>query len=75
MRANVRSSSSVGGPLADRPPPHATAPGPLVVASRNCADLRQATQLAFEIVRDNRDAVIKLADKIDADGHWIPPAD
>jgi hypothetical protein len=43
-------------------------------AAATGADLRQATQLAFEILRDNRAAVIQLADKIDADGHWIPPA-
>jgi hypothetical protein len=38
-------------------------------AAATGADLRQATDLAFEILRDNRAAVLALADRIDRDGH------
>ena len=34
-------------------------------ATATGADLRQATKLATEILRENHDAIIKLADKID----------
>jgi hypothetical protein len=40
-------------------------------ATATGADLRQATKLATEILRENHDAIIKLADKIDTDGHWF----
>jgi hypothetical protein len=40
-------------------------------AAATGADLQQATKLAAEILRANHDAVVALADKIDADGSWF----
>jgi hypothetical protein len=38
------------------------------------ADLQQARRLAADILRENHGAVLKLADRIDSDGHWFPPS-
>jgi hypothetical protein len=43
-------------------------------AAATGAELPQARRLAADILRANHDAVIRLADKIDADGHWLPPS-
>jgi hypothetical protein len=40
-------------------------------AAATGADLEQATKLAAEILRENHDAVVKLADRIDRDGHFF----
>jgi hypothetical protein len=40
-------------------------------AATTGADLEQALGLASAIVRENHDAIIKLADRIDTDGHWF----
>jgi hypothetical protein len=44
-------------------------------AAETGCDLQEAMRVAHRILRENRDAVITLADKLDMDGHWFgPPA-
>jgi hypothetical protein len=43
-------------------------------AAATGADLQQARQLAASILRQDHSAVLQLADKIDADGHWFGPS-
>jgi hypothetical protein len=42
-------------------------------AAATGADLEEALRLASAIVRENHDAIVSLADKIDAAGHWFGP--
>ena len=43
-------------------------------AIRTGADLQAATRWAFDILHANSDAVLRLADKIDTDGHRFGPS-